>query len=345
MQEFFNTVKDALKQIPVDVTLDFKIAICGLILVGIAFLIAWAISAGSKLKGLRKKILSATKKLGSVDKIDENNVEIVYDELQKLPAGVTKGWSNFLSQRNDYPSTFISKSEVFGERAYSGKNTAGKVLFAICSAVVWAFMALATSFICQDTDFKSDALLGEVAANILCAVLIPVAFFVILWFVLCAIYGAQQKRAEASFDELMKVLDEKVLIAPIDDEQEDYRTEDLEDVAKQVEELTDGRMNDVDEEVITVPTPTEEIEEAEEAPVEEPEEEPIEMTREEEERYLSILTVVVDDAIADPATGKEDLEEIATLIATAKEEGFREPEDQAILEECLYKLADVYFAM
>ena len=58
---------------------------------------------------------------------------------------------------------------------------------------------------------------------------------------------------------------------------------------------------------------------------------------------MSILNVVVDEAIADPNTSKEDLEEIAVLIATAKEEGFREEEDQAILEECLYKLADVYF--
>ena len=52
----------------------------------------------------------------------------------------------------------------------------------------------------------------------------------------------------------------------------------------------------------------------------------------------------MDEAIADPKTTKEDLEEIAVLIATAKEEGFNDEADQAILDECLYKLADIYFA-
>ncbi|MBR1747519.1 MAG: hypothetical protein IJ735_04835 [Clostridia bacterium] len=353
MQEFFNTVKESLNGFLSDVTLDLKLAAIGAILVVIAFLIAWAISAGSKMKSLRKRILSAIKRLNEVERIDEGNVDLVYAELKNLPEGVTKGWGNFMAQRNDYPSNFISKAESLGENKYSGKNTAGKVFFAVVSAIVWALVAVTASFICQDADFAVQAFEDTLVASILCAVLIPVAVFVIFWFVLVAIYNAQRKRVELNFSSFLDLLDEKVLIAPI--EEEPYRQDDLEDVAKQVDELTDGRMEDEGEETLTMPEPVEEevveepVEEepVEEAPVEEEapaEEEPAPLTREEEERYLSILNVVVDEAIADPTTTKEDMEEIAVLIATAKEEGFREEEDQAILEECLYKLADVYFA-
>lgn len=371
MQGFFNSVKDGLSSFLPDVSLDFKLALIGVVLVAIAFFIAWAISTGSKLNGLRKNVLSAIKQLNQVDRIDEGNVELVYNELKNLPEGVSKGWGNFMAQRNDYPSNFISKAECLGEKAYSGKNTAGKVFFAVVSAIVWAFIALATSFMCQDGDFAIAAFEDTLVASILCAVLIPVALFVILWFVLVAIYSVQRKRLELNFSSFLDLLDEKVVIAPI--EEEPYKEDDLDDVAKQVDELTDGRMDDEEEEVITAPEPVEEesVEEIEEPVEEEPEEEPeseeepveeepveeepveepveeepeayVPMTREEEERYLSILNVVVDEAIADPNTSKEDLEEIAVLIATAKEEGFREEADQAILEECLYKLADVYF--
>ena len=363
MQEFFNTVKETLNGFLPDVTLDLKLAAFGAILVVVAFFIAWAISSGSKLIQLRKRILSAIKQLNQVEKIDEGNVELVYAELKNLPEGVSKGWGNFMAQRNDYPSNFISKSECLGEKAYSGQNTAGKVFFAVVSAIVWAIVAVAAAFLCQDADFAVEAFKDTLVASILCAVLIPVAVFVILWFVLVAVYSGQRKRAEMNFASFLDLLDEKVVIAPV--EEEPYETDDLADVAKQVDELTDGRMEDEDEEVITAPEPVEEeaVEEPEEEPEQEPvEEEPVEepaeeepekeyeapeiyipQTKEEEERYLAILNVVVDEAIADPNTTKEDLEEIAVLIATAKQEGFREEEDQAILEECLYKLADVYF--
>ena len=63
MQEFFNTVKETLNGFLPDVTLDLKLAVFGAILVGVAFFIAWAISSGSKLIQLRKRILSAIKQL------------------------------------------------------------------------------------------------------------------------------------------------------------------------------------------------------------------------------------------------------------------------------------------
>ena len=354
-------IKDVLTGFLTEVSLDLKLAAIGAILVIVAFLLAWAISSGSKLNQLRKKILSAIRQLNQVDKIDEGNVELVYNELKNLPEGVSKGWSNFMAQRNDYPSNFINKNESLGGNAYAGRNTAGKVFFAVFSAVVWAVVAVLASLLCAEPEFAVAAFEDTLVASILVAVLVPVLVFVIGWFVLVAIYSGQRKRVEMTFDSFLDLLDEKVVLAPV--EEEPYKEDDLEEVAKQVDELTEGRMDAEEEEVITAPEPIEEeIEEepaqepaeeesAEEEPAEEPVEEPAEepqevvpMTREEEERYLSILNVVVDDAIADPETTKEDLEEIAVLIATAKQEGFRDPEDQAILDECLYKLADVYFA-
>lgn len=62
-------------------------------------------------------------------------------------------------------------------------------------------------------------------------------------------------------------------------------------------------------------------------------------TREEAERYLSVLLLIVDAAMADPETKDSDLEEIAVLIETARTESFREPADQEILAQCLQKLA------
>ena len=99
------------------------------------------------------------------------------------------------------------------------------------------------------------------------------------------------------------------------------------------------------EEVAEEEPAEEEVPPAEEAAAEEAEEEIyVPMTKEEESRYLSVLLIVVDKALADPDTTDEDLEEIAVLIETAKINGFKEEADQQILEECLIKLANRYYS-
>ena len=364
MEELFGSIGEMLDKITFLPSMDLKLAILGAILVIVFFLISLIFAAGSKINGLRKKILSAIDGLNVVSKIDENNVEIVYSELKKLPAPVSKGWGMFLEQRDDYPSTYIQARDVINEREHGGRNTAGKVVFAVFSAIVWALIALCAAMICPADGFALEALFKDyLIASILFAVLVPVVIFVIFWFVLCYIYSKQRKKLDETFVSFQDTLDEKVVIAP--KEEEPYKEDTIEDVSKRVEELTEGRMEDEGKDVITAPEPVdeeyvepeaepeEEIVEldeevpapVEEEPVEEPvEEEPyIPMTPEEEERYLSILTVIVDDAIADPETTDEDLEEIAVIIAEAKEGGFPNEKDQAILEECLYKLADKYY--
>lgn len=370
MEEFFGSIGKMLDKITFLPSADVKIALLGVILVIVFFLLALIFVALGKISGLRKKLLSVIEALGVVNKIDENNVEIVYAELRKLPLPVAKGWGLFLERRDDYPSTYIQARDVINDREHAGRNAAGKVFFAVCSAIVWAFAALCAAMISGSGSFKADDLFGtNLMASILVAVLIPVAVFVILWFVLCLIYSKARKKLDAAFASFQDTLDEKVVLAP--KEEEPFEEGSLEDVTKKVEDLTDGRMEYEGSEVITVPEPVEEeyveepVEEepAEEELVEEPVEEPVEeepvaeepveepveeapyvpMTPEEEERYLSILTVIVDDAIDDPETTDEDLEEIAVLIAEAKETGFPNEKDQAILEECLYKLADKYY--
>ena len=372
MEELFGSIGEMLDKITFLPSMDLKLAILGAILVIVFFLISLIFATGSKINGLRKKILSAINGLNVVSKIDENNVEIVYSELKKLPAPVAKGWGMFLEQRDDYPSTYIQARDVINDREHGGRNTAGKVVFAVFSAIVWALIALCAAMICPADGFALEALFKDyLIASILFAILVPVVVFVIFWFVLCYIYSKQRKKLDATFVSFQDTLDEKVVIAP--KEEEPYKEDTIEDVSKRVEELTEGRMADEEKDVITAPEPVEEeYVEPEEEPVAEKEEEPEEeiveldeevpapveeepveeereeepyvpMTPEEEERYLSILTVIVDDAIADPETTDEDLEEIAVIIAEAKESGFPNEKDQAILEECLYKLADKYY--
>ena len=366
MDQFLDSIGSIFDKITFLPSMDVKLAIAGAIFVIVFFLISLIFVACGKISSLKKKLIDVTEALGVVNKIDENNVEIVYAELQKLPQPVAKGWGMFLEQRDDYPSTYIQARDVINDREHAGRNAGGKVFLAVCSALVWAFTAFLAAMLCTTGGFKLDALFKDsLMGSILFAVLVPVAVFVIFWFVLGYLYSKERKKLDATFQQFLDTLDEKVVIAP--KEEEPFEEGSLEDVAKKVEDLTDGRMEDEEKDVITVPEPVEEeyVEEevpAAEEPEAEPEPEPVEeepvaeepaveeeeapyvpMTPEEEERYLSILTVIVDDAIADPKTTDEDLEEIAVLIAEAKETGFPNEKDQAILEECLYKLADKYY--
>ena len=128
---------------------------------------------------------------------------------------------------------------------------------------------------------------------------------------------------------------------PIAEPQEEPATEPEEEPR---EEPVEEREEPV-EEVKPAPEPVEEVT-PEPEPVEEakPEPEPIILTKEEAERYLSILPAVVDRAIADPETTNDDLEELAEMIENARVNNFEDPADQAILIECLQKIADKYYA-
>lgn len=66
--------------------------------------------------------------------------------------------------------------------------------------------------------------------------------------------------------------------------------------------------------------------------------------REEEESKLKGLVDIVNAAIADDSgTTKEDLSELMKIIKEAKSNGFPDPKDQAVLEECIYNIMDYYY--
>lgn len=62
-------------------------------------------------------------------------------------------------------------------------------------------------------------------------------------------------------------------------------------------------------------------------------------------RHIEQLKVLVEMAIKDKEnTSKQDLEDLAVIIATAKENGYPDVMDQEILDDCLYMLSDLYYA-
>jgi ABC-type multidrug transport system fused ATPase/permease subunit len=62
-------------------------------------------------------------------------------------------------------------------------------------------------------------------------------------------------------------------------------------------------------------------------------------------RYLEQLVVLVEMAIKDTKnTTKQDLEDLAVIIATAKENGYPDKRDQKLLDDCLYMLSDLYYS-
>lgn len=422
MNKIITSVKNVLSQITFLPNDELKLAIIGGIVTIVIFLVALLISSGSKINVLRRRIIKFISKAANFPKIDETNVDKVYAEMKSLPESVAKGWGRFLDERAGYPSDYVTARDCIGGHEYSGKNTAGKVVYSVFGVIVWAVTVILTAGVCaEDLSASGFADLFKNfagAASILSAVLVPVAVFVIFYFVLQRVYSKQRKRLEMSFASMQDLLDEKVFVP--ERERAPYENESLEDIAKKVDELIDGRMedgepievlslpdgieeelpeepveepaevsettpvddglgeieypSDEDEEPQEEPEPVEEteepetvepVEEAEEAeetveesveeaetPAAEPEQteevkpepEPIILTQEEAERYLSILPAVVDQAIADPETTNDDLEELAEMIENARVNNFEDPADQAILIECLQKIADKYYA-
>lgn len=394
MSTIITSVKDVLSKITFLPNDELKLAIIGGIATIVIFLVALLISSGSKMNALRRRIIKFITTIAKIGRIDESNADKVYDEMKKLPEQVGKGWGRFLDERVGYPSDYIVARDCIGSREYSGKNTAGKVLFSIFGVIVWAATAILTAGVCADdlsakgfSDFVGDF---AGVASILSAILVPVAVFVIFYFVLQHVYTKQRKRLEMSFASLQDLLDEKVFVE--EREQAPYETETIEELSARVDALIAGRMEDEEPiEVLALPdgieeelpeepeeepkapavddglgdieypeedealpeeeTPVEEtapeeepIPEAPEQIEETPEPEPIILTKEEEERYLSILPVVVDKAIEDPDTTNDDLEELAEMIENARINNFDDPKDQAILIDCLQRIADKYYA-
>lgn len=435
MNSIIESVKNVLAKLTFLPNDELKLAIIGAVATIVFFLVALAISGGSKMNALRKKIQKFIVKVAGMAEINETNVEAVYRDMTALPKPVQKGWGNFLNQRDGYPSDYITSRDGLAGKDYEGKHTGGKVVFVVLSVILWFVLAFLTVAVCKD-DLASFGI-ADITSNfvmvgsILLTVLLPVVFFVIFYFLLRNVYDKQRTRLEMFFASMQDILDERTMIACA--EENEYDGTSMEAISEQVEELTDGRMEDDVIEVLELPDGIEEelpeeieeevseevtdeeeedesevveeevpvddgigeivypdeeedetVEEPEETtevepvPVEEPtateepieeehtveeeptateevvpeeepaveapvEVEPVILTREEEETYLQVLPEVVSRAIEDPATTKDELEEIAVIIDNALTYNFKDPKEQEILINCLQLLADKFY--
>ncbi len=343
MNKIITSVKDVLSQITFLPNDELKLAIIGGIVTIVIFLVALLISSGSKINELRRRIIKFISKAANFPKIDETNVDKVYAEMESLPESVAKGWGRFLDERVGYPSDYVTARDCIGGHEYSGKNTAGKVVYSIFGVIVWAVTVILTAGVCAEDLSASgfaDLFKNFVgAASILSAVLVPVAVFVIFYFVLQRVYSKQRKRLEMSFASLQDLLDEKVFVP--ERERTPYENESLEDIAKKVDELLDGRMEDgepievlslpdgIEEELPAEPAeepaeesetppvddglgeieyPSDEDEEPMEEPVEEPE--PVVETEEPVEEAEETVEEPVEEEAETPAEEPEQAEEV-----------------------------------
>lgn len=359
MDKMIETVKGLLDKVTFLPNYELKLAIIGGIVIFLVFLIALLVASGSKINTLRKRLLSSTMAIGAVQMVSEENVEIVYKELERLPEPVSKGWSCFMDQRFGYPSDYIPAKDVLSNRIYKGKNTVGLVMLNLFTLIVLCFGAFIVTGLCASDiqsvglkDFTNDFVL---ISSIISTILIPILVWFVSYLLLSLRYNRQLKRLEMTYSSFQDILDDKVVIYA--SEEEAFVSENLDEIKKKVDELVAGRMDNIEiVDVISSPK-VEDIEEI--VSEKEPEVEVIEtpiaeevvaaatvvapMTKEEERRYLEILLVVVDNAIADKETTPLDLESIAMLILTAKNEGFNNVADQKILDTCLEKIANLYF--
>lgn len=351
MENIIKAVSDMLSKLSFIPTVALQLASVGVVLLVLVFAIAAIISCFSKIKGLTKKILDVTVNLAKLERVDEENVEVLNVELDKLPEAVKDGWGRFMEQRIGYPSDYMKEKSVLDENMYTSKGTAGNIFFRIFGFLMVAVVAFLAVIVCAEDaaslglkDFIDNF---KVVGGIVGSVVVPILFFIIFDIIIIAIYRRQRKRLLYVYKSFQDNLDEKVVIYA--SEEEEFTSENLDEITKNIEEIIAQRMDKKEIiEVITAPKideletniKTDIIEDALEV-----EEEVVAATLktiEERENYLATLISIVESAIADPEVKTEDLEQIAELIFNSTS-SFESIEDKSILDQCLQKLADVFY--
>lgn len=368
MENIIQKVTDLLSGLDFIPTTGLKLAFVGVVLIVLFFAIALILAIFSNIKGLSKKLLSAVGSLSGVERVDEQNVENLNSELKKLPEAVSDGWSRFMEQRLGYPSDYMKEKSVLDENTYTTKNTLGKIFFRVFGFLVFALVAvLATLVLADDAanlglkDFFDNF---KVVGGIVASVVLPIFFFIVFDIILNVVYRKQRKRLQLVYKSFLDSLDAKVVIyaAP----EEPFISDNLEQITKDIDEIIAQRAEGEPVEVVTAPEieeleklseleaieeteeDSEEEEEAEEEETQEAEEEtvaaaPAPMPEEEQKSYLAVLITIVENAINDPEVKTSELEEIAELIYGSLDV-FDAKVDRDVLEECLRKLADVFYA-
>lgn len=354
MAEFATKITDLLSGVLESVDVSIKLGVIGGLIILVLFFIAWAISAGSKIDGYRKKLIACNKKLNEQPPITDENVDVVFNELESHPEEVKQGWKAFLDQRVGYPSDYITSKEVLSKREFSGKGAAAKVFFGIVGAIVWAFVALVGFGAGLANELST-------AANVIKAIefiVIPVAMYVICLLLLDIIFNRKIRRLSLAFTSFCEMLDGKIVVADADEKE--FVSDNLEEINRRVEELIAGRTaSDRIIEVISAPAAekSEEVQSLEEIVEEESEPEEVvvkeepepapapvqlaEMTTEQKDIFFEALVGLVDQAIADETCTEEDYALIAAAIYDKAEEtgAINNPADMEVFEACFELLA------
>lgn len=357
MENIVQKVSELLSSLTFIPNTALRLAFVGIILLVVLFALALVFGLFSNIKGLIKKLLAVICNLAKIERVDEENVEELNLEFSRLPESVGDGWSHFMEQRIGYPSDYMKEKSVLDENTYSTKNNLGKLFFKIFGFLAVALIAtLATLVLADDAqniglqDFIKDF---KVVGGIVGAVALPILFYIIFDVILGVVFRKQRKRLQFVYKSFLDTLDDKVVIFAC--EEEEFSSENLEQIAQNIEDLIAKRIdNKENTEVISSPK-LEEFEKLDNMPEIEIEEEipkiveeeavadfaPI--SKEEQQNYLAVLISIVDSAINDASVKISDLEEIAEVIYTSMP-SFENKEDQEILEECLRKLSDVFYA-
>ncbi|NLL55860.1 MAG: hypothetical protein GX242_01445 [Clostridiales bacterium] len=377
MENIVHEISELLSTLTFLPSIALQLAFLGAILLVLFFALALIIASFSNLKSLAKKLLLTIKSLATLERVDEENVEFLNAELGKLPEIVADGWGRFMEQRLGYPSDYMKEKSVLDENTYSSKNTVAKTFFRIFGFLAVALVATLSTLLLADdaaniglADFIKDF---KVVGGIVGSVAIPVLFYIIFSAILHSVSRKQKKRLQMVYKSFLDTLDEKVVIFA--SQEEEFVSDNLEQMALDIESIIAQRMDEKeiaevmtapaideletnilddiveeeiveevieqDEQEIVVAEPSVELVEDKQKP--EAEEVAVSPVPEEERQsYLAVLISIVEKAINDPEVKREELEEIAELIYNSKS-AFVAQEDIAILDECLSKLADIFF--
>lgn len=341
---------------------DYAFLLIGVIvavLVLVVFLLSLAMSKGSRTKELTKRLKHVTGYLRRTDEISVENAPDLYREIKSLPEEVRNGWGNFMESEAGYPSEYISEPEVLKERSYQTKARAGRVfyhLFAWIVVLLGVGIAAVTAkygMIPADAAFTKAETVTDVLIYVLSAIYIPLIVYAVFSVVLESVYKKQSKEAMRSFRTFKDALDEKVSIFREEPEEtNEFYKENEEEINNAIEEIVANKIGQTEiMEIVTVPRVSDESIAAEETTTPYVVEEPAAVVPQEAEEaqaeaaatdadtsQLEVLKGLVRNALNDPDATEEELEDLQHYIMQAKIAGFKKPEDQEVLADCIDKL-------
>lgn len=327
------------------------------VLVLAVFLLGLAMSKGSRTNELSKRLKHVTEYLRRTDEISVENAPDLYREIKVLPEEVRHGWGNFMESEAGYPSEYISEPEVLKERSYQTKARAGRVFYHLCAWIIVllgvgiAAITAKYGMIPADGAFTKAETVTDVLIYVLSAIYIPLIVYAVFAVVLESVYKKQSKEAMRSFRAFKDALDEKVSIFREEPEEtNEFYKENEEEINNAIEEIVANKIGHTEiMEIVTVPRVSDESIAAEETTpyVEEPaavvpqeaEEAQAEAAATDADTsQLEVLKGLVRNALNDPDATEEELEDLQHYIMQAKIAGFKKPEDQEVLADCIDKL-------